>query len=208
MTNWQALIVGTDDDYTSKKLTHLDLWIGPSNSGNVACELDFGTISGQTIIQNPPTNLPVNAGGLWDGSACHDASSPNPFVYPNPLTSGLCSGSSPSGGSSNGESTIASPPSTPSLPNVVSSPSTMPPMPPTTQPSTVPSPSSQIVSSSSVILSSTSTTLQTSWTTPSISSVISPTATGSISGSSDSSDCASWGGCLGNGSLLLILKWT
>ena len=110
-----------DTDYQSSGALHIDLWIGSDSSGQqpqITCEDDFGSVPGQTIIQDPPSTLPVNSGSLWDGSSCHDASSPNPFVFPNPSTSGLCSGSS---SSSSGAQPIQaavkpppqSPPSTP-----------------------------------------------------------------------------------------------
>ncbi|KAL2045940.1 hypothetical protein ABVK25_011917 [Lepraria finkii] len=84
-------------------LTHIDLWIGSDTNGGAAqttCEDDFGAVEDQTIIRNPPTNLPVNSGALWDGSTCHNSPSDG-MVFPNPNTSGLCSGgsSSPGGGS-------------------------------------------------------------------------------------------------------------
>ena len=194
----QILTIASDNDYTSKKLTHLDLWIGPSTSGNIACELDFGTISSQTIIQNPPSNLPVNSGALWDGSACHDASSSNPFVYPDPSSSGLCSGGAPlSVGSPIGQSTSATPLSSLTAHPVVSSTSSALSLSLTVQPPPSSS-ASQAALPSSIALSSASITLQTSVSTSSSSSVVEPTATSSAN---DTSNCASWGGCLGNDSL-------
>ncbi|KAL2056551.1 hypothetical protein ABVK25_002945 [Lepraria finkii] len=85
-------------------LTHIDLWIGSDTNGGAVqttCEDDFGAVEDQIIIRNPPTNLPVNNGALWDGSTCHNSPSAG-MVFPNPNTSGLCSGgsSSPGGGSS------------------------------------------------------------------------------------------------------------
>lgn len=54
------------------------------------------------MIQSPPSTLPVDPGQLWDGSACHDASSANPFVHLNPDTSGLCSGGGNGDGNGSG----------------------------------------------------------------------------------------------------------
>lgn len=93
------LCVQCDADYTSHQSTHIDLWIGSNTSGQEAqilCELSFGSIQGQTIIQNPPSTLPVDHGMLWDGTSCHDASSPSPFVYPDTSYFDFCAGTSSS----------------------------------------------------------------------------------------------------------------
>ena len=181
---------------------HIDLWIGPDSNGGQAqltCELDFGSVSDQTVIQSPPSNLPVQSGALWDGTTCYNNPSQG-RVFPNPSTSGLCSGGSTSpGGGSTPSAGSSAPVSTPSTASVV-----VPPTQPA--PTSQPTPPSSTLFSSSVINTPPSntpieppapTTLAT--VTSAVSNTIIPdtSSTSSLAPSGSSGSCAWAGHCIG-----------
>ncbi|CAD6594393.1 MAG: hypothetical protein ASARMPRED_009331 [Alectoria sarmentosa] len=50
----------------------IDLWVGSDVNGGpiqTSCEDDFGLKTGHTIVRDPPSSLPVNAGQLWDNDS-------------------------------------------------------------------------------------------------------------------------------------------
>ena len=173
--------VQCDQDYNGNGITHLDLWIGDSTHSSITCERQLGSLTGQTVVQNPPSDLPVNLGALWDGSACHDASSSSPLIYPNPIIDGLCSGTSSTGSGSSNESEA-----TPATPTsiVLQKP----------QNSFIPLATPTSSTSIHVAQLNALTTLVTS---VSASASISPTTSTLIGGSSNTANCTSQGGCLG-----------
>ncbi|KAL6722324.1 hypothetical protein ACLMJK_001431 [Lecanora helva] len=200
-----------DQDYSSSGLTKLDLWIGNSVNGGQAqilCEETFGLVTGQTIIQNPPSDLPVSSGALWDGSTCHDAKSQSPLVYPNPSTSGLCAGGSSSGGdSSSSPAPIAStgPTSTPvPQPPVVSSPSSAPPQAPPSQAPVVSSitqspPPTTLLTVTATATSSTITATSTANAVERLAKAPSDqSSSASGAGGQIGDPCESYGDCAGN----------
>ncbi|CAF9914649.1 MAG: hypothetical protein ALECFALPRED_009661 [Alectoria fallacina] len=106
----------------------IDLWVGSDVNGGpiqTTCEDDFGLKTGQTIVRDPPSSLPVNAGQLWDNDSgiCGNEA----LVFANYETgeAALCGAgdSSASGGGSGGSAALSSsgssstaPTSTPSTP--------------------------------------------------------------------------------------------
>ena len=101
--------------------TRIDLWIGSDVNGGsaqIACEQDFGLKTGQTIVHDPPSDLKVNGGQLWDNDSgtCGNVD----LVFPNYSTAeaDLCSGGSSSSPAPAPapSSSAPLPPSTPSTP--------------------------------------------------------------------------------------------
>ena len=93
--------------------TRIDLWIGSDVNGGsaqITCEQDFGLKTGQMIVHDPPNNLKVNGGQLWDNDSgtCGNVD----LVFPNYSTNeaDMCGGGSSSSGSSPAESPISSAP--------------------------------------------------------------------------------------------------
>ena len=75
----------TEQVFKAEAIVHLDLWIDDSNNSNsqtqILSEDSFGSLSGQSIFKNPSPNLVVDDRPLWDGKACHNVGSLQPFVY-------------------------------------------------------------------------------------------------------------------------------
>ena len=89
----------TEQDLQADGTVHLDLWIGDSDDNDsqaqILCEDTLGSLSDQSIFRNPSPNLVVDNRSLWDGKACHDVGSLQPFVYPSSIPA-ECDGNTPS----------------------------------------------------------------------------------------------------------------
>ncbi|CAD6583262.1 MAG: hypothetical protein ASARMPREDX12_001214 [Alectoria sarmentosa] len=91
----------------------IDLWVGSDVNGGpiqTACEDDFGLKTGQTIVRDPPSSLPVNAGQLWDNDSGTCGNEALVFADYETGEAELCGtgGSSGAGGGSGGSPALAS----------------------------------------------------------------------------------------------------